>query len=358
MAGIAEPVGEGVFRSEAPNEGARMLVRRLLTAAALAASMLVVSACQEGGIDYGDLMGAQAPVPAMLVAEMKKKDMGIKSPMLVRLYKEESELEVWKQTTGGGYALLKTYSICAWSGKLGPKRKEGDRQAPEGFYTITPGHLNPDSKHHLALDIGYPNAYDKVNGGTGQHLMIHGSCNSSGCYAMDDWQVEELYALARDSFAGGQRSFQIQAYPFRMTPKNMARHRRSEHYAYWKMLKEGSDRFELTKRPPAVGVCEKRYVFDPKVPEGTKLSPTGACPVVPETVEVAAKRIADEAEEERLVAKMTPADFAPVSTFSYTTGAPITAEAYAAEQHRRDGFDRLGKPIKARKATVFDSFTR
>ncbi|MBC8128945.1 MAG: murein L,D-transpeptidase [Rhizobiaceae bacterium] len=335
-----------------------MLVRRLMTAAVLAASMLVVSACQEGAIEYGDLIGPHAPVPAALIKDMQLKDMGVKSPIVVRLFKEESELEVWKQKTSGEYALLKTYSICAWSGKLGPKTKEGDRQAPEGFYRVTPGQLNPDSQHHLAFDIGYPNAYDKVNGGTGQHLMIHGSCNSSGCYAMDDWQVEEVYALARDSFSGGQRDFQIQAFPFRMTPKNMARHRKSDHYAFWKMLKEGSDRFELTKRPPAVGVCEKRYVFDTKLPEGTKLVPAGACPVVEETVEVAAKRIADEAEEERLVARMTPADFAPISSFSYTTGAPITAEAYAAEQHRREGYDRLGKPIKSRKATVFDGFTK
>jgi murein L,D-transpeptidase YafK len=330
-----------------------MLVRRLVTAAVLAASMMVMSACQPGA-DLGDLMGPDAPVPAALVKEMKLKDMGVKSPILVRLYKEESQLEVWKQKTSGQYELLKTYAICAWSGKLGPKRVEGDRQAPEGFYTVTQGSLNPGSQHHLAVNIGYPNQYDRANGSTGQNLMIHGSCNSSGCYAMDDWQVEELYALARDSFAGGQRSFQIQAYPFRMTPKNMARHRQSEHYAFWKMLKEGSDRFELTKKVPDVGVCEKRYVFDPKLEDGQKLDATGKCPVVTETAEVAAKRIADQAEEDKLVALMKPTDFAPVSTFSYKTGTPITADAYATEQHRREGYDRLGKPIEVRKATVFD----
>lgn len=335
-----------------------MLVRRWMTAALLAASLMAVSACQKGA-DLGDLMGANAPVPAALVKDMKTKDMGVKSPILVRLFKEESELEVWKQKTDGEYALLKTYSICAWSGKLGPKKTIGDRQAPEGFYTVTPGQLNPDSQHHLAFNIGYPNKYDQANGFTGEHLMVHGSCNSSGCYAMDDWQVEELYALARDSFAGGQRSFQIQAMPFRMTPKNMARHRQSDHYAFWKMLKEGSDRFELAKKPPVVGTCEKRYVFDPKVPEGQTLSPTGACPPVVETPDLVAKRTADETEEERIVAEMTPSDFAPISTFSYKTGAPITADAYAAEQHRRPGFDRLGKPIPgAKKQTVFDGFLK
>ena len=334
-----------------------MLVRRLVTAAVLAVSLMAVSACQPGS-DFGDLQGAQAPVPAALVKVMKAKDMGLKSPILVRLFKEESALEVWKQKTSGDYELLKTYAICAWSGKLGPKKAEGDRQAPEGFYTVVSGQLNPGSQHHLAVNIGYPNAYDRSHGSTGQNLMIHGSCNSSGCYAMDDWQVEELYALARDSFAGGQRSFQIQAFPFRMTPKNLARHRQSEHYAFWKMLKEGNDRFELTKRVPNVGVCEKRYVFDPKLEDGQKLDATGPCPVVEESPAVASKRIADQAEEDKLFAQMQPHDLAPVSTFTYKTGTPITADAYAAEQHRREGFDRFGKPLKTKKATVFDGFTK
>ena len=334
-----------------------MLVRRLITAAVLAASLMAVSACQPGS-DFGDLQGAQAPVPVALVNVMKAKDMGLKSPILVRLYKEESALEVWKQKTSGDYELLKTYAICAWSGKLGPKKQEGDRQAPEGFYTVVSSQLNPGSQHHLAVNIGYPNQFDRANGRSGQNLMIHGSCNSSGCYAMDDWQVEELYALARDSFAGGQRSFQIQAYPFRMTPKNLARHRQSEHYTFWKMLKEGSDRFELTKRVPNVGVCEKRYVFDPKLEAGQDLSPLGPCPAIEESVAVAAKRIADQAEEDKLFAKMSPDELAPVSTFSYKTGTPITADAYAAEQHRRQGVDRLGKPLTTRKQTVFDGFLK
>jgi len=112
-----------------------MFARRLATAALMGAGMMVLAACQPGSID--DLMGSEAPLPAALVKDMRAKGMGQHSPMLVRLFKEESELEVWKQTDSGTYALLKTYPICAWSGKLGPKRAEGDRQAPEGFYNIT-----------------------------------------------------------------------------------------------------------------------------------------------------------------------------------------------------------------------------
>ncbi|KAA0971610.1 murein L,D-transpeptidase [Aureimonas fodinaquatilis] len=330
-----------------------MFARRLATAACLATGLLVIAGCKPGSID--DLMGPTAPLSSALLKQMQELDMGKGSPMMVRLFKEESELEVWKQTTSGSYALLKTYTICAWSGKLGPKRKEGDRQAPEGFYNITQGSLNPRSQHHLAFDIGYPNRYDSANGFTGQHLMVHGSCNSSGCYAMDNNQIEEIYSLARESFSAGQRNFQFQAYPFRMTPKNMARHSQSEYAPFWAMLKQGYDAFEVTKRPVKVDVCEKRYLFNASLPEGTTLNPAGACPTVNESPAMAARRIADEAETSALLARMTPADFALQSTFTYRTGDPITAEAYAREQNRREGYDRLGNRTTPARTSMFRS---
>src|SRR5260370_38265184 len=92
--------------------------------------------------------------------------------------------------------------------------------------------------------------------------MVHGDCSSVGCYGMTDGQIQEMYALGRDSFLGGQKSFQVQAYPFRLTPLNMAKHRNSPHMAFWRMIKEGSDHFEVTRSEPHVDVCEKRYVFD------------------------------------------------------------------------------------------------
>ena len=107
--------------------------------------------------------------------------------------------------------------------------------------------MNPNSNYYLAINTGFPNAYDRANGRTGAFLMIHGDCSSAGCYAMTDEQVAEIYALARESFFGGQKSFQIQAYPFRMTPLNMAKHRNSPHLAFWKMLKQGYDHFEVTQ---------------------------------------------------------------------------------------------------------------
>ncbi|MCD2470612.1 murein L,D-transpeptidase [Jiella sp. MQZ9-1] len=322
-----------------------------MTAVALATALMTVSACK-----YEDMVPENAPLPAELVRAINANHMGINSPILVRLYKEESDLEIWKQKTDGTYGLLKSYKICAWSGKLGPKTREGDRQAPEGFYTVTPAQLNPNSKYHLAINIGYPNLYDRANGRTGDALMIHGSCNSSGCYAMDDAQVQEIYALARHSFDGGQRAFQIQAYPFRMTPKNMARHKNSDHYAFWQMLKKGSDYFDVTKRPPNVGVCNRSYVFDQDTKTLANLSPTGPCPQIEMAPQVAAKQQQDEVKTEEIAANMAPSEFATSSTFTYRTGEPITAEAYAQEQHRREGFDRTGKRVGGSSGSIFSLF--
>src|SRR4029077_3774913 len=148
--------------------------------------------------------------------------------------------------TTGRLQIRKTYPICRWSGDIGPKLHEGDRQAPECFYTVTVELLNPLSKYHLAINTGFPNNFDKANHRDGSFLMIHGDCLSTGCYAMTDEQMAEIYSLARDAFFGGQESFQIQAYPFRMTPANLAHHRTNPNMAFWKMIKIGNDHFEMT----------------------------------------------------------------------------------------------------------------
>src|SRR5215471_17621184 len=159
---------------------------------------------------------ATKELPRDLLALIKQKNMPKFSPILMRTFKEEAELGVCKQDSKGRFQLLKTYPICRWSGDIGPKEREGDRQTPEGFYTITPELMNPNSSYYLAINTGFPNAFDKANGRDGSFLMIHGDCSSSGCYAMTDEQVGEIYSLARDSFLGGNPSFQIQAYPFRL----------------------------------------------------------------------------------------------------------------------------------------------
>lgn len=257
----------------------RPTVRALLACAAVAAAM-TLAGCNPDSIPTGR---SQAPLSEKTLAEIEAKHMDKDSPILARIFKEEAEMEIWKKNRDGQYALLKTYPICRWSGDLGPKKKEGDRQAPEGFYTITPGQMNPASTYYLAFNTGFPNAYDRAWGYTGSELMVHGDCSSRGCYAMTDEQIQEIYALARESFFGGQSAFQLEAFPFRMTALNMAKHRNNPNFAFWKMLKEGYDHFEATKQEPKVAFCEKRYVFDPAQPENSskpfKFDAKGKCPV-------------------------------------------------------------------------------
>ncbi len=205
-----------------------------------------------------------APVPPATLALMAARSMAPSAPVLLRAYKQESEIEVWKRAADGRFVHLKTFPICRWSGQLGPKTRSGDRQAPEGFYAaVAARQLNPNSAYYLSFDVGYPNAYDRAHGGTGSALMVHGTCSSAGCFAMTDRQVGEIYALVRDALAGGQAAFQFQAFPFRMTARALARHRTDRHIAFWRQLKEGSDRFEATGREPLVGVEGGRYVFAP-----------------------------------------------------------------------------------------------
>lgn len=279
----------------------------MASAAIVAAAML--GGCQTDGTDLS--ARALTPIPPKLLAEMERKNMDKDAPILVRIFKEESELEVWKKDRSGRYALLKTYPICRWSGELGPKLREGDRQAPEGFYSITPAQMNPRSRYYLAFNMGYPNAYDRAWGRTGAELMIHGDCSSRGCYAMTDEQIAEIYALGREAFFGGQRAFQVQAYPFRMTPANLARHRNNPNMAFWKMLKRGNDHFEVTRLEPKVDVCEKRYVFDAYPPAGSTtpltFNPTGKCPAFEVPADVLAavneKQRSDEYQTAELIAR-------------------------------------------------------
>ena len=201
-----------------------------------------------------------------LLSLLHQKQMPKNSPIILRIFKEEGELEVWKQDITGHFQLLKTYPICRWSGDLGPKMYEGDRQTPEGFYTITPKLMNPNSNYYLAINTGFPNAFDKANDRDGTFLMIHGDCSSSGCYSMTDEQIGEIYSLARDTFLGGHPSFQVQAYPFRMIPANLARHRTNPNFAFWKMLKIGNDHFEATHLQPKVEVCNRATCSMPTSP--------------------------------------------------------------------------------------------
>ena len=191
---------------------------------------------------------------------METLNMERAAPILIRIYKEEGTLEVWKQDQTGRFSLLTTYPICKYSGHLGPKIFEGDRQAPEGFYDITPDQMKSD--RYLSFDMGFPNAFDRSLGRTGSFLMVHGGCKSVGCYAMTDYAMDEIYGLVDEAFRGGQAKVQLEALPFRMTTQNLLRHADDPNTPFWEMLKTGSDAFLATGRPPTVAVCDQRYVFN------------------------------------------------------------------------------------------------
>lgn len=280
------------------------LLRRLAGLVLVLGLFSLVAGCS--GMIKGGSARANQPLKEATLTKLRSMGSGPEKGMLIRIFKQSSELEVWKETASG-YKLFKTYEICAWSGELGPKIKEGDRQSPEGFYTITPGLMNPNSSYYLAFNTGFPNKFDRAHGRTGSDLMVHGDCSSRGCYSMTDESIAEIYALARETFKGGNPSFQLQIFPFRMTAQNLAKQAKSTHYAFWQNIKEGYDRFELAKAPTNWDVCSKQYVFD--IPQGVGvLDAASACPAEvtsrPLSASLQAKQAADAAAVAAAVASL------------------------------------------------------
>jgi murein L,D-transpeptidase YafK len=121
--------------------------------------------------------------------------------------------------------------------------------------------MKPDSRYHLAFNIGYPNAYDRHHGRTGSLIMVHGNRVSIGCLAMTDAKIEEIYTLCAAAHTGGQRFFRVHIFPFRMSEERMKRAAGSEWQAFWENLQQGYDVFEKTRIPPEVTVQDGRYAF-------------------------------------------------------------------------------------------------
>ncbi|HVI28614.1 L,D-transpeptidase family protein [Hansschlegelia sp.] len=280
-----------------------MSAARLALAAASLAVAVSLAGCKS---EQATTARSIQPLSPQLVSLMTEKGMSPRDPILLRIYKEEAKAEIWKKRRSDGrYALLKTYDICRFSGKLGPKIKEGDKQAPEGFYSVGPAQLNPRSNYYLSFNIGYPNAYDRALGRTGTHVMMHGDCLSAGCYAMTDAQIAEIYTMAREAFAGGQKAFQVQALPFRMTAQNMARRRTDPNMAFWKNLKQGSDNFEVTRLEPKVDACGKKYVFNATPSALSTFEPSAKCPSYQVQPEIARAVAAKEKADNILIAQLS-----------------------------------------------------
>ncbi|MGO4706960.1 L,D-transpeptidase family protein [Microvirga sp. 2MCAF38] len=307
------------------------MMKRFAVAASLA---LALAACQDESFRRSSTRHL-SPIPQATMSLMADKGMSKSDPILIRSFKKESEMEIWKRGRDGRYALLKTYPICRWSGQLGPKVREGDRQAPEGFYTVTPGQMNPNSAYYLSFDTGFPNAYDRSFGRTGGNLMVHGSCSSRGCFAMTDQNIAEIYAIAREALASGQRGFQFQSYPFRMTALNMAQHRLDPNIVFWKNLKEGSDYFEIAREEPRISVADKHYVFN----------------VTDETVvsAVEQKRQRDEQEVAQLAPGVQPVklvynDGGSHESFRQALAGTVEGGSLVVDARMRDKFGDVSRP--------------
>jgi murein L,D-transpeptidase YafK len=281
-----------------------------LRAGALAgAAALGLAACEDGG---GLAHRSLTPIPAETLALMEQAGTTKDAPMLIRAYKKEAELQIWKMRSDGRYAHLKTFPMCRWSGQLGPKTREGDRQAPEGFYSITPAQMNPNSSYYLSFNVGYPNAFDRAWGRGGGTIMVHGACSSAGCFSMTDRQIAEIYAIARSSLGGGQRAIQMQSYPFKMTAENLAKHRLDPNIGFWRQLKEGADHFEVTKQEPRVAVCGRRYVFDAASANGQGLDAGSACPPLKRDEQIAAAVAEKAAHDDARIAELAESGVKPV----------------------------------------------
>ncbi|GAA5094085.1 L,D-transpeptidase family protein [Wohlfahrtiimonas larvae] len=182
-------------------------------------------------------------------------------PIFIRIFKEERMLEIWYGKKNGTFKRFTNYPICYYSGPLGPKKYQGDKVSPEGFYKVTRRALNPYSRYYRSFDLGFPNQYDRFKGYTGDYLMVHGDCVSVGCYAMTDQQMDEIYKLVEASLRRGQESVAVHVFPFRMTDYRLNREKNSPHYQFWMELKEGYDYFEKYKRVPNVGIGNGKYTI-------------------------------------------------------------------------------------------------
>jgi murein L,D-transpeptidase YafK len=199
--------------------------------------------------------------PADRDRRLSEKGLAAGNPVMIRIFKQDSELELWMQRDGR-YELFATYPICFWSGRLGPKLREGDRQAPEGLYSVGPQQLYPKGRRPRSFDIGFPNTFDQSLARTGSYIFVHGGCSSIGCFAMTDPIMDEIYGLIDQSLREGQDRIDVHAFPFRMTPANLASHAESPWHPFWLTLKAAYDTFERTHVPPRVSVCDKRYIID------------------------------------------------------------------------------------------------
>lgn len=217
--------------------------------------------------------------PDLGALEARLAETGVKrgDPVFIRIFKADMELELWMQK-GERFVHFATYPICFYSGRLGPKLRQGDKQSPEGFYAVAKGQLNPNSRWFRSFNTGFPNLLDQAHGRSGSLLMVHGGCSSVGCYAMTNPVIGEIWALITAALDGGQGSFPVHIFPFRLTEARLAAYAAEPSAAFWRDMKPGYDLFEATGVPPRISVCQKRYVAQAGAPGSAAGPLRAACP--------------------------------------------------------------------------------
>jgi len=254
---------------------------RAIAAAAVAGVMLAAGSAQAITIEIDDVAPdrverqrafaegalplAGTPDLGQLNDRLTAKGLKPGAAMFIRIFKSESELEVWMQK-GTQYVLFATYPICHWAGTIGPKLREGDKQNPEGFYSVGARQLHRIGRWPRSLNIGFPNTFDRAHGRTGSYILVHGGCSSVGCFAMTNAVMAEIFALSEQSLRAGQARIDLHVFPFRTTEANLATQAQSPWLDFWRNLKEGYDAFEQTRLPPRIGICDRRYVLEPQRP--------------------------------------------------------------------------------------------
>ena len=240
------------------------------------ALLLVAAAVSRGqnADDFQKLSGEQRVARARAahgkIIAQKFKDAGLPYPareIFLRWFKREAAVELWAREDGGAFRLIATYEILATSGGPGPKRREGDRQVPEGFYEID--RFNPESLFHLSLGLNYPNAADRILSDRerpGGDIFIHGSNVSIGCAPLGDAAIEQLYLAALDTRSRGQTHIPIHVFPARMHGAEWIAFaaERPTLVPFWQQLQPAYEAFERDRIVPAFTVApDGRYRVSP-----------------------------------------------------------------------------------------------
>ena len=261
--------------------GAAVLASTAVTATAFVVELKDVAADRverQRAEAIGQIPLPNTPSIGRLNERLIEKKLVAGSAVMIRIFKAESELELWMQR-GSKFELFAVYPMCNWSGTLGPKVTEGDKQSPEGVYTVTAKQLHLIGRHPRSLNLGFPNALDRQFSRTGSYILIHGGCGTTGCFAMTNPVIEEIFSLTQAAIKNGQDAVQVHAFPFRMTEDRLKAHALNEWYDFWRNLKDVYDSFDRTRRPPRVSVCEGRYWVDDTLRPGevAPQSPLAVC---------------------------------------------------------------------------------